>query len=389
MMKSLDSLAAGSENLPPPSHASIDDLLQALLNASKERQRMVHPQWLEQIQSIRGLNEDQKSIFRRCLEEPRARVCNLRKQLKTYFCDKDELIDLIIYCAVAQEPMVLFGEPGTAKTAMVKRFAGELGLDRFDPNTQKSSRGFYFEYLLTRFSEPDELFGPVKIKDLTKDQPRFNRHGTGMMPQAGVVFLDEIFRANSAILNALLSIVNERIIYEAGSALPAQTLVIFGAANDPPDSPEVNAFYERFLIRGLSKKVPQEKKDELFKLGWENERRALSVQTEPLSCLADLALLNRAILLEVFHESEEYRKAYCKNVEILSNHGMDICRIDDRKFIKLHKVICAKALIETGGAPQIKHQDILMHTWKDVDGRAPLRKSVIKCLGLNQADYPE
>ena len=323
------------------------------------------------------------------MQEPLKRIKEVQTRLKSRFSCKDELIDLIIYCAVAQEPMVIFGEPGTAKTALVKCFAEELGLNRYDPSAKASQRSFFFEYLLTSFTEPDELFGPVKIKDLVSDKPKFNRHGEGMMPRAGVVFLDEIFRANSAILNALLSVVNERVIYEAGSALPAQTLVIFGAANEPPVSPEVNAFYERFLIRGLSKKVPSDKKKELFNRGWNNERRALQPIGKRASCLEDLAVINRGILLEAYPTSEEYLKTYCANVEILANHGMDICRIDDRKFIKLHKVICAKALIVDGGPPKIKHQDILMHTWKDVDGRAPLRKSVIKQLELQEADYPE
>ena len=101
--------------------------------------------------------------------------------LKQRFVDRDEVIDLIALAIVAREHLFLFGPPGTAKSALIRQFA-------------QAVQGRYFEYMLTRFSEPNEIFGPIDIARL--------REGTvvtvttGMLPEAEFVFLDELFNAN-------------------------------------------------------------------------------------------------------------------------------------------------------------------------------------------------
>jgi MoxR-like ATPase len=115
--------------------------------------------------------------------------------LSRSFLDKQELIRLLLVSVVAGEHMVLVGPPGTAKSAIVRMFSKLI-----------DSR--YFEYLLTRFTEPNELFGPVDIRAFREGT--YTRRTTGMLPEAEIVFLDEIFKSNSAILNSLLTVVNER-----------------------------------------------------------------------------------------------------------------------------------------------------------------------------------
>src|SRR6516164_4352997 len=110
--------------------------------------------------------------------------------------ERETLVELIILAAVAQEHLLVIGPPGTAKSAAVHRVAQATG-------------GRYFEYLLGRFTEPNEIFGPVDLRKL--------REGTvetdvsGMLPEAEIAFLDEIFQGSSAILNTLLGILNERV----------------------------------------------------------------------------------------------------------------------------------------------------------------------------------
>ena len=115
--------------------------------------------------------------------------------LNTLFLDKQEIVRLLLVSAVAGEHMVLIGPPGTAKSAIIRTFARLIDAK-------------YFEYLLTRFSEPNELFGPVDIKEFREG--RYTRRTENMLPEAEIVFLDEIFKSNSAILNSLLTIINER-----------------------------------------------------------------------------------------------------------------------------------------------------------------------------------
>src|SRR5688500_19673332 len=108
--------------------------------------------------------------------------------LNAHFLDKQEIIRLLVISAIAGEHMVLIGPPGTAKSALIRAFARLIDAR-------------YFEYLLTRFSEPNELFGPVDIQSFRSGS--YRRVVNGMLPEAEIVFLDEAFKANSAIQNSL------------------------------------------------------------------------------------------------------------------------------------------------------------------------------------------
>src|SRR6187551_3111040 len=114
------------------------------------------------------------------------RLAQLAKTLEQRFLGKDEVIRLLLIAAVAGEHAVLIGPPGTAKSALIRMFSRLLQAN-------------YFEYLLTRFTEPNELFGPVDIAAFREG--RYQRRVEGMLPASEIVFLDEIFKSSSAILN--------------------------------------------------------------------------------------------------------------------------------------------------------------------------------------------
>lgn len=154
--------------------------------------------------------------------------------LKAAFVGRDEVIDLIALVVVSGEHLFLFGAPGTAKSLFVRRFS-------------QSVRGRYFEYLLTRFSEPNELFGPVDLVRL--------REGVvatvikGMLPEAEFAFLDELFNANSAILNNLLTVLNERIFRRGAETHTLPLLSVCAASNQLPEDEALKALFDRFLLR--------------------------------------------------------------------------------------------------------------------------------------------
>src|SRR6218665_1308534 len=126
-----------------------------------------------------------------------AKLNAVLKHIKETFVGKNEIIDLLGIGLLARENAFLLGPPGTAKSAIVRSLSkGSEG----DKN---------FEYLLTRFTEPNEIFGPFDIRKLKEGELITNTDG--MMPEASMVFLDEIFNANSAILNSLLMALNEKI----------------------------------------------------------------------------------------------------------------------------------------------------------------------------------
>src|SRR5947208_16811649 len=155
-------------------------------------------------------------------EELRNRLNRFRKSLGRFFVDKQELIDLMLVAALAQEPLLLVGPPGTAKSDLVIKFKDALGIGEED----------YFEYMLTRFTEPSEIIGPIDISLLREG--RYVRREQGKLPTARLAFLDEIFKSNSAILNVLLTIINERKFYQDGGPRPLRLRVLGAATNELP-----------------------------------------------------------------------------------------------------------------------------------------------------------
>lgn len=159
----------------------------------------------------------------------------LRDELTVGLIERDTPIRLALLAALAGEHLLLIGPPGTAKSELARR----LRL-AFRDST-------YFERLLTRFSVPEELFGPLSIKGLEED--RYERLTVGYLPTAAVAFLDEIFKANSAILNSLLTLLNEREFDNGQQRVRTPLVCVVGASNELPEGEEMAALYDRFLLR--------------------------------------------------------------------------------------------------------------------------------------------
>jgi MoxR-like ATPase len=158
----------------------------------------------------------------------------LRGELVAAFPERASVIDGSLAAVLAGEHVLLIGPPGTAKSALVRSIAQAFG-------------GIYFERLLSKHSTPEDLFGPVSITALEQD--RFVRVTTGKLPECHVAFVDEIFKSNSAVLNSLLSIVNERVFHNDGAATKCPLVSLFGASNELPDGRELEALFDRFLLR--------------------------------------------------------------------------------------------------------------------------------------------
>lgn len=166
-----------------------------------------------------------------------AKVATVRDDLAANLLERETAIEAALLALLTGEHLLLLGPPGTAKSLLVRSICQRVDGARF------------YELMTTRFTTPEEAFGPLSLSALEQD--RYQRVTTGMLPEAHIAFLDEIFKANGAILNSLLGIINERVYHEAGQALPVPLLSLFGASNESPEDDSLNALYDRFLLRAV------------------------------------------------------------------------------------------------------------------------------------------
>src|ERR1700755_3132700 len=188
----------------------------------------------------------------------------LARQMGAQFLDKQEIIRLMTVSAIAGEHMVIVGPPGTAKPASIDMFA-------------KLIDARYCEYLLTRFTEPNELFGPVDIAAFREG--RYTRRLENMLPTAEIVFLDEIFKSNSAILNSLLHVINERKFQNGPEVVQVPLISLYAASNEVPNDDNLAAMFDRFLVRVLSDNLDSYHFHELMKKGVMLELRKMTGRT--------------------------------------------------------------------------------------------------------------
>lgn len=164
---------------------------------------------------------------------PAARISAVVQALCATFPERETLVADLYTAAVAGEHVVVVGPPGTAKSALVRAFAGTLDAT-------------YFEYLLSPYTEPNEIYGSLDMEAFKSGV--YRRVVDGLLPTAQIAFLDEAFKANSAILNSMLALLNERLYHNGGTAMavPLQTAVL--ASNELPQH-ENNPFWDRCLVR--------------------------------------------------------------------------------------------------------------------------------------------
>jgi MoxR-like ATPase len=316
----------------------------------------------------------------------RTRINRFRESLGRFFVNKQELIDLMVVAAVAQEPLLLVGPPGTAKSDLVLKFKDALGIDEVD----------YFEYMLTRFTEPSEIIGAIDIQELRAG--RYIRKKEGKLPTARLVFLDEIFKSNSAILNILLTIINEKKFYQEGKPEPVPLRVLFAATNEVPEQGELAALKDRFVLKVQSRPVQDEFFTELIDAGLQAEAyRGLNQKpwAEGHCSLDDLLKANRYLTLlfarktgdgrgdeqndrhlffppDVFREFQRLVKTLVREDKIF---------ISDRKLVKLYKLFRVRAWVFGGGT--VSRDDLrllayLGETHQEIDH---LREKVPQLLG--------
>lgn len=235
--------------------------------------------------------------------------------------DREVLVELIALAAVANEHLLVIGPPGTAKSEAVRRFARVIS-------------GSYFEYLLGRFTEPSEIFGPVDFRRLKEGFVETDT--AGMLPEAEIAFLDEVFQGSTAILNTLLAILNERTFRRGHTALRCPLRICVGASNALPSDDALAAFADRFLLRAYVEPVSDSRIEELLEGGWSLGQRELEVK----AAIGDLDLLVEASRQA---DLDAARPLLSHALREMRRHGVGL---SDRRAVKMQRLVAAAAVLD-------------------------------------------
>ena len=257
--------------------------------------------------------------------------------LEAPFVGREEEAKVITLALMTKEHVILIGEPGTAKSALVRRAAELLNAK-------------FFMYLLTKYTEPAELFGALDINALK--QGVYKRITKDRLPESEIAFLDEIFNANSAILNALLSLLNERVIYDGYNVIKTPLRTLIAASNKVPDEPELEALYDRLLMRHFTKPIGEEHWSELLEASWALEFTERWVVKEPIMSVSDLDLIY-SYLAKV--DTSGVKSKLLKLFMMLEEKGI---HLTDRRKGKVLKLVAAHALLS--GRLKASEEDLIV-----------------------------
>lgn len=295
------------------------------------------------------------------------------RRLDAQFLGKEEVIRLLFVAAVAGEHMVMVGPPGTAKSALVRGFA-----DTVDAR--------FFEYLLTRFTEPNEIFGPVDIKAFRDGN--YQRRVEGMLPTTEVAFLDEIFKANSAILNSLLTLLNARKYTHGNKTVNVPLISLFAASNEVPSDEGLSALFDRFSLRVKVDYLDSYHFRGLLQKGAALEATATAEATPKKGVVTaqDLLDAQRALGQLITALDEEFLATFKGLVFQIRSEGIGL---SDRRIVKLLKLFAASAVFD--GRPQVNDSDlfVLRHVWNTPEQEEILQEIVGPVLDRWYEQHPD
>lgn len=284
----------------------------------------------------------------------------IEAELNATLIERAEIVRLALVGVVARQHMLILGPPGTSKSGLINRLADHVAT----PSGGGLSR---FVYLMTKATTPNEIFGPFSVSKM-RDEDQFIRVTTNKLPEAELAFLDEIFKSNSAILNALLTITNEREFDNGPIRQGVPLLSLFGASNELPQGDDLGALWDRFLIRTIVGYVSDAGFAQLLRL-----RRAQIAPPTYISAADLRAAQQDAMLVDVPEDTlaqvEQLRRDLASAGIIAS----------DRRWGQSLDVMCANAYID--GRSQVDEDDLALLAdvlWQTPDQRATIKTQVGK-----------
>jgi len=271
-----------------------------------------------------------------------------RASLNTTFLEREDIIDGLLTSIVTKQNAFLFGVPGTGKSELVREVA-------------KGFKGAkFFSYLLSPTTDPSELFGPVAVSKLLKDE--YVRDVEGYIPSSNITFLDELFRGSSAVLNSLLTILNERTFNNGKQIIHTPIESIVAATNSFPQEEALQAFCDRFLFRPtvtLLQKPTSKRLLDAWALNIKKRPRVESTLT-----FEDLGKLQEST--QEIDISEDFLDSFTQVIDLLSSRGIFI---SDRRRVSILQFMKGWALIQGDDAiyPEHLHRTLIHMVYQNLD----------------------
>jgi len=286
---------------------------------------------------------------------PREKLKSIREELKQTFLERADLIDGALAALLSSHHLLIIGPPGTAKSML----ADEL--------CRRIEGANYFQWLLTRFTTPEEIFGAVSLKALEQDD--YRRVTTRKLPDAHIAFLDEIFKANSSILNAILTLINERLFHNGKEVTRVPLLTLFGASNELPEEEELTALYDRFLVRFVVNYIVED-----FRF-----LRMLESQSQPQRTTLTLTELNE--LQQAVRDVPLPSYVYRGIADIRRELNKKNIHASDRRYRQSLALLQAHAFLEGETEVQEKSLLFLEHAlWRDPAEQEQVRSTIRELL---------
>ncbi len=292
------------------------------------------------------------------MDEVKQKISSLINELGTRFVEREDEIIGSLLAVLSGEHVLLLGPPGTAKSMLARDICSSI------------DGGSYYYYLLTRFTAPEEIFGPLSLAELQND--RYHRRTEGYLPTAHVAFLDEIFKANSSILNSLLTLLNERKFHNGNTVADSPLLSTFGASNElPEENQSLEALYDRFLFRYYVNYVQSE----------DNFVRLMKKQFGVFKPASKISIENIRQLQQAVSSVEIEDKEMNTIVSIRKKLKDRDQHISDRRWLKILNVVRIASL--ANGQHRVEKPTLMLLqnlTWDKPEQRIGIREIILDSL---------
>ncbi|MBT0879452.1 AAA family ATPase [Campylobacter sp. 2018MI01] len=293
------------------------------------------------------------------------KIKNILEHINSDLQEREEIASIILLCMIANKSVFLYGPPGTGKSYIARKVASVFESDKF------------FDYLMGKFSTPEEIFGPFKLSELKQDN--LERDIEGFLPSVDFAFLDEIWKSSPAILNSLLTILNEKIFKNGKETIKVPLKGLISASNEFPQANQgLEALYDRFIAR--LEVMPIANKDN-FKKFIQNESKEVKLK-EKIKNTEIEEVLEKSKIITIDEKVLDILGLFRDNISIYNNENKDSAiYISDRKYkmifelIRVMAVLCGREKIEIGDLILLEYC-----AWDKPEQKEIIKEALVKAI---------